>query len=844
MKILRPHQHKLKADVYEAWQDGHRNVLAVLATGGGKTLTFSDLLREQNLPSCVVAHRQELVSQISCSLAEMGVWHRIIGPKKIRQFCISEQVRKLGRSFIHDNAIVAVAGIDTLIRRGDELKQWLNSVRIWVIDECFPAGTLIDTPAGERPIESISVGDVVTAFDETSGTMKARRVVRLFKNPMPENMVRLYIGTHHVITCTTGHPFWTNRGWINAADLTVQDEVFVNERDVYDLRETGINGEDLPAANVCDHGAGILQQDVFGGLSFSNILRSDVGNEPQTCVQSNEDEQPNAQARFERQDGFNTQSDEPQTASARRERETTSGSRKGIVSIVPGFRVSSAIGGENEFETGNRVCDGLQSGLWESDIENSVGSGRRITWDVFETITGSEERRTFVPVRLDRIEVFKSGNHDRSANGVCESYVYNFEVEDLHTYVANGIIVHNCHHVLRDNKWGKGVAMFPNAFGLGVTATPVRADRKSLGRKKSGVFDKLVEGPAMRWLIEQGYLCKYRVAGIKPSYIMDDSEITENGDYSFEKLRKKAHASRIVGDIVDSYLDIAPGKLGLTFTVDVELAKDTAAAFRQKGVPAEALSGDTPDHIRVFHMERFRRGEIKELVNVDLFGEGLDVPGVEVVSDGRRTQSFGRYCQVFGRMLRPADNKTHGIYIDHVGNAIQHKMPDRPRIWSLDDEEKGKRSKAPEDAIPMRTCVSCLWPYEAIYKCCPYCGHKPEPLSRSAPEHIDGDVTEYSEEFLQLLRGEIAKANTLWNGPVNNVQQASMRKNMETAMEVTEELKTCIAYWAGIERDAGMNDSQSYRKFFFVYGVDALSAQLLETSEKRKLINQIRSEWI
>lgn len=535
MKILRPHQVKLKADVYQGWAEGHRNVLAVLATGGGKTLTFSDLLREQNLPSCVVAHRQELVSQISCSLAEMGVWHRIIGPKKIRQFCISEQVKKIGRSFIHDNAIVAVAGIDTLIRRGDELKQWLNSVRIWVIDEA--------------------------------------------------------------------------------------------------------------------------------------------------------------------------------------------------------------------------------------------------------------------------------------------------------------------HHVLRDNKWGKGVAMFPNAFGLGVTATPVRADKKSLGRKRSGVFDKLVEGPAMRWLIEQGYLCKYRVAGIKPSYIMDDSEIAENGDYSFEKLRKKAHASRIVGDIVDSYLDIAPGKLGLTFTVDVELAKDTAAAYRQKGVPAEALSGDTPDHIRVFHMERFRRGELKQLTNVDLFGEGLDVPGVEVVSDGRRTQSFGRYCQVFGRMLRPAEGKTHGIYIDHVGNAIQHKMPDRPRIWSLDDEEKGKKSKSPDDAIPLRSCVACLWPYEAIYKCCPYCGHKPEPLSRSAPEHVDGDVTEYSEEFLQLLRGEISKANTLWSGTVNNVQQASMRKNMEIAHEVSEELKTCIAYWAGIERDAGLTDSQAYRKFYFIHGIDVMKAQMLDTADKRKIIGKIREEW-
>jgi len=33
-------------------------------------------------------------------------------------------------------------------------------------------------------------------------------------------------------------------------------------------------------------------------------------------------------------------------------------------------------------------------------------------------------------------------------------------------------------HVLKENKWGKAISIFPNARGLGVTATPERLDKK------------------------------------------------------------------------------------------------------------------------------------------------------------------------------------------------------------------------------------------------------------------------------------------------------------------------------------------------------------------------------
>ncbi len=70
--------------------------------------------------------------------------------------------------------------------------------------------------------------------------------------------------------------------------------------------------------------------------------------------------------------------------------------------------------------------------------------------------------------------------------------------------------IDEAHHVLKSNKWGKVAEMFPQARGLGVTATPCRADGKGLGVSASGVFEQLIQGPTMRQLIDRGFLCDYR----------------------------------------------------------------------------------------------------------------------------------------------------------------------------------------------------------------------------------------------------------------------------------------------------------------------------------------------
>ena len=77
---LRPYQTQLIDDIRAKWAGGARNVLAVMPTGAGKTVTFSKLNADGER-SCTIVHRQELVGQISRTYALTGIYHNIIAPQ-------------------------------------------------------------------------------------------------------------------------------------------------------------------------------------------------------------------------------------------------------------------------------------------------------------------------------------------------------------------------------------------------------------------------------------------------------------------------------------------------------------------------------------------------------------------------------------------------------------------------------------------------------------------------------------------------------------------------------------------------------------------------------------------
>lgn len=409
-------------------------------------------------------------------------------------------------------------------------------------------------------------------------------------------------------------------------------------------------------------------------------------------------------------------------------------------------------------------------------------------------------------------------------------------------YLQVGLLIQDeAHHVLKDNKWGRAAELFPNARGLYPTATPSRADGKGLGRHADGLFDELIVGASMRDLINQGALCEYRIFAPLCDLDLSSVSIAASGDYSPIQLKTAVKKSHIVGDVVTHYIKHARGLRGITFAAGIESAQEIAQAYHAAGVTAELITGKTDDLVRAHTMSEFRAGRIMQLVNVDILGEGVDVPEVGVVSFARPTESYGLYVQQFGRALRPLAGKTHAIIIDHVGNVMRHGLPDRPRNWTL--SRRDKRKSVAVAVTPIRVCdnPACNAVYPRQKKACPYCGQTVLYIARSAPELVDGDLTELDASVLMQLRGEIARIDAPARPPrhLDAAAQISVVKRHTARQDAQAALRGRIAQWAGCRKAEGLQDVEIQRKFFIDYGIDILTAQTLSVSEAEKLTNSI-----
>lgn len=436
------------------------------------------------------------------------------------------------------------------------------------------------------------------------------------------------------------------------------------------------------------------------------------------------------------------------------------------------------------------------------------------------------------------------------------------------------VVIDEGHHVQAENKWGRGMRMFPNARGLFPTAHAVRADGCGLGRGHGGLVDRLVIGPYGRQLIDRGFLADYRLICADSDVDYSNVDVGPSGEYNHAKLCAATHKSnKLVGDVVDHYLHHTPGQLGITFAVDVLGAKEIADKYNSRDVRAAVISGDTDLLVRVRFMEQFREKKLLQLVSVDCLGEGVDVPAVQVISMARRTASWQNYGQQTGRGGRvmvdaryandwaaytdqqrlaviAASEKPYFTLIDHVGNVGYHyesrgTLFDGRQVYSLSKHDRSNRSKA--DVIPLRHCVNadCRYPYERYRDCCPRCGTlTPPPAGKGSPEEVEGKLELLPLEVLQRMRKsaeDIFGPCRMPPGISADAQRAVLRRH-HARFTAQQTLRTAMRRWCGWRTyTCGESDAEAQSRFFYTFGLDALTAQSLEASDSNDLQERIQT---
>ena len=124
-----------------------------------------------------------------------------------------------------------------------------------------------------------------------------------------------------------------------------------------------------------------------------------------------------------------------------------------------------------------------------------------------------------------------------------------------------------------------------------------------------------------------------------------------------------------IADLYRSRFRKVPGVL---YTAGVQHAKNVAKAFRNAGINAQAVSGETPKRELAEILVGFERGEVDVLCNAMLLAEGWNSPRATICMHLAPTASRRIYQQRVGRVTRRAPGKEAGLVIDFVHPATTH----------------------------------------------------------------------------------------------------------------------------------------------------------------------------
>lgn len=387
-----------------------------------------------------------------------------------------------------------------------------DGVKVVIIDECFHEDTLVTTKTGKKKISDIKEGEEVLT---SHGFHKVKKV---FRNQVEPSRLCLIRTTEGDILTTIDHLFMTPEGWIKASKLKSGTDLFnmeVNDgkiisRNLQSLWKTlyGKEASEMLLESMC----GNSSKDSSGREDLSNLWREILCNpkeyskdmlervfeclggtdknrektsflgggkttnkEPlgngsllsglkESYKCKDEGKQPYEQSQICSKDEgdsrkeWNTSSME---GGKRRKREVLRASEKADEGIRRGLdpRVCDSNKKEREW-----ISNLLQSGFGSSREKDSYRNRRENSFRKSSKGERSEKGESPSIIRVESVEVFKQGSNDELFRGYfsnSELYgsvvpMFDLEVEDVHNYVVDDVLVHNCQEL---SKAGRGVTL-------------------------------------------------------------------------------------------------------------------------------------------------------------------------------------------------------------------------------------------------------------------------------------------------------------------------------------------------------------------------------------------------
>jgi hypothetical protein len=474
---------------------------------GGRVLIGDDMGLGKTIQALayIYAQKKERPVLVICPTTMKPVW-----AAEVRSTCpgVSYNLVSGRKREALPKADIHIIGYDVVAARlGDLLGA---KFQVLVLDECFPAGTRISTPFGEKEIQTLQTGDLVI---NAAGVGVIKNIDAHYV-PI-SSIVRLHLSNGEKIRCTSEHPFFTEHGWVSAIDLQGK-KVFTHSQ-ICTIMSSNTNGKKGghygKSLRVLWQGFSNSQREQPKTKILRDILRSEMEDETACRAQKNaealgrqgkvifnneknaprksacatdlfkkyEREQPNKKTRSHRKNKKTLGAIWApiiQAADKRREWPPTPCCSTGFVRSIGkwlGTRIPYPHKKKKPFS------NQLQSGFSiprKKNMDRSRWLGTSVTRGENE---GQKKRIYPSFIRVERVEVYQpknNGGTSLSARG--SEKVYNLEVSGHPSFFAEGFLVHNCHFlknrsaqrtkaVLGVGKKATGLSSIPTIIALSGT---------------------------------------------------------------------------------------------------------------------------------------------------------------------------------------------------------------------------------------------------------------------------------------------------------------------------------------------------------------------------------------
>lgn len=311
----------------------------------------------------------------------------------------------------------------------------------------------------------------------------------------------------------------------------------------------------------------------------------------------------------------------------------------------------------------------LATGLgktWLSAFDTEQLSARRILFVAHREEILSQAAETFLRIRPHaRVGFYSGKQRDEQVDILCASIQTIGRANHLQKFLPNHfdyIVVDEFHHAAAPS-YHKLLQHFEPLFLLGLTATPDRTDQSSI---LSLCDDNLVFTRTLVDGIHSSLLSPFHYYGIFDESVDYEDLPWRNGRFDPDLLSNRLATKNRADHVYRTWMEKRQ-KRTIAFCASIRHAEFMSDFFSERSIKSAAVYSNSPTP-RADALRRLDEGSLDVIFCVDLFNEGVDLPGIDTVMMLRPTESKIIFLQQLGRGLRRSPHKDHLVILDFIGN--------------------------------------------------------------------------------------------------------------------------------------------------------------------------------